>query len=175
MLYVNSRAAGVRARSYLRRCHVEGDVDFVFGRGTAVFDRCRIFSSTRAPDTDNGYVTAASTDVDNPYGLLFTGCSFTSDAPPGTVYLGRPWHPSNDPNAVGQTVVRNSWLGPHIAAAPWTDFGTWSWRDARYAEYRNCGPGAAVQADRPQLGDAEAADFTVAAYLAGPDGWAPQR
>jgi pectinesterase len=174
-LYLNSPAADVPARIYLRRCYVEGDVDFIFGRGTAAFDRCRIHALDRGSAPNNGYVTAPSTSITNPHGLLFVACAFTSDAPAASVHLGRPWHPSNDPNAIGQTIIRDSWLGAHVGPAPWSDFGTWSWRDARFAEYHNRGPGALVTPDRPQLTRAEAAGYTVAAYLAGADGWSPQR
>jgi pectinesterase len=174
-LYLNSTAADVPARIYLRRCYVEGDVDFIFGRGTAAFDRCRIHSLDRGTAPNNGYVTAPSTSITNPYGLLFAACAFTSDAPAASVYLGRPWHPSQDPNAIGQTVIRDSWLGAHVGPAPWSDFGTWSWRDARFAEYHNRGPGALVTPDRPQLTRAEARGYTLAAYLAGADAWSPQR
>lgn len=48
-----------------------------------------------------------------------------------------------------------------------------SWKDARFAEYRNSGPGATPSADRPQLGAADAMTRTVANYLKGTDGWAP--
>ncbi|WP_233413833.1 pectinesterase family protein [Nucisporomicrobium flavum] len=170
-LYLNSPAADVHARVSLRGCHVEGDVDFIFGRATAVLERCRIHSLSRGSTTNNGYVTAPSTDLGNPYGFLFAACAFTSDAPPASVFLGRPWHPSQDPDAVGQCVVRNSLLGAHIGPAPWSDFGTWPWRDARFAEYRNAGPGATVTPDRPQLTPEEAAALTPAAYLAG---WSPR-
>ncbi|GIF26059.1 pectinesterase [Actinoplanes tereljensis] len=172
-LYINSKAAGVVARAYFRDCYVEGDVDFIFGRATAVLDGCRIHSLNRG-STPNGYVTAPSTDITNPYGLLFHRCMLTSDAPAGTVFLGRPWHPSNDPNAIGQTIIRESWIGSHIGATPWSDFGTWPWQDARFGEFRNRGPGAAVTADRPQLSKAEADTYTVAAFLRGTDGWRPQ-
>jgi len=172
-LYVNSSAAGVIARAYFRECYVEGDVDFIFGRATAAFDRCRIHSLNRN-STPNGYVTAPSTDIANPYGLLFQRCMLTSDAPAGTVFLGRPWHPSNDPNAIGQTLIRDSWIGAHIGSLAWSDFGTWPWRDARLAEYNNRGPGAIASPDRPQLTDAEAAAYTMAAFLRGADGWRPQ-
>jgi pectinesterase len=172
-LYLNSPAADVNARIYLRRCHVEGDVDFIFGRGTAAFDRCRIHSLDRGSATNNGYVTAPSTSITNPYGFLFTHCAFTSDAPPASVYLGRPWHPSQDPGAIGQTVIRDSVLGAQFGPTPWSDFGTWPWRDARFAEFHNRGPGALVTPDRPQLTRAQAAGYTVAAYLAGADGWSP--
>ncbi|BEL08391.1 pectinesterase family protein [Actinoplanes sichuanensis] len=173
-LYVNSSAAGVIARVYLRDCYVEGDVDFIFGRATAVFDRCRVHSLNRGT-TPNGYVTAPSTDLTNPHGLLFDHCRFTSDAPAGTVLLGRPWHPSNDPNAIGQTVIRRSWIGTHIPDLAWSDFGTWPWREARFAEYRNYGPGALISENRPQLTDEQAAFNTIEAFLRGPDGWRPDR
>ncbi|MEU8660048.1 pectinesterase family protein [Actinoplanes philippinensis] len=173
-LYVNSSAAGVIARVYLRDCYVEGDVDFIFGRATAVFDRCRIHSLNRG-STPNGYVTAPSTDIGNPHGLLFDHCRFTSDAPAGTVFLGRPWHPSNDPNAIGQTIIRQSWIGTHIPDLAWSAFGTWPWEEARFAEYRNHGPGALVSANRPQLTDEQAASSTIEAFLRGPDGWKPER
>lgn len=173
-LYVNSSAAGVVARVYLRDSYVEGDVDFVFGRATAVFQRCRIHSLDRG-STPNGYVTAPSTDITNPYGLLFDRCRFTSDAAPGTVFLGRPWHPSQDPNAIGQTVIRESWIGAHIPDLAWSDFGTWPWEDARFREYRNFGPGAIVSANRPQLTAEEAAAYTADVFLRGSDGWHPQR
>jgi len=97
--------------------------------------------------------------------MLFAQCRFASDAPAGTVFLGRPWHPSNDPNAIGQTIIRDSWIGAHIGPAAWSDFGTWSWRDARFAEYRNTGPGALVTPDRPQLSPQEAVSYTPAAFL----------
>ena len=173
-LYVNSTAATVVARAYFRDCYVEGDVDFIFGRATAAFDRCRIHSLNR-DSTPAGYVTAPSTDVGNPHGLLFSRCALTSDAPPTSVFLGRPWHPSNDPNAIGQTIIRESSIGAHIGSTAWSDFGTWPWRDARFAEYRNVGPGAVASPDRTQLTDDEAATCTVATFLRGADDWSPDR
>jgi pectinesterase len=171
-LYVNTPDAATTSRVYLRKCYVEGDVDFIFGRATAVFDRCEIRSLDRGSTTNNGYVTAASTSIANPFGFLIVNSKLTSDAPPGTVFLGRPWHPSNDPNAIAQTVIRDSTIGAHIGPAPWTDFGTWSWRDARYFEFHNRGPGAAITADRPQLTADQAATATIAAYLGD---WNPVR
>ncbi|GAA0486809.1 pectinesterase [Paractinoplanes deccanensis] len=171
-LYVNSADAATVARAYFRDCYVEGDVDFIFGRATAVFERCRVHSLDRA-STPAGYVTAPSTSIGNPHGLLFARCRLTSDAPEGSVFLGRPWHPSNDPSAIGQTVIRESFLAAHIGATAWSDFGTWPWREARFAEYRNYGPGAIESPDRPQLSRAEAAEYTPAAFLRGADGWAP--
>lgn len=168
-----SSSTSTRTRAYFRACYVEGDVDFIFGRGTAVFDRCEIHSLSRGSSSNNGYVTAAATDIANPYGFLFSQCNLTSNAPAQTVYLGRPWHPSNDPNAIAQVVFRDSTLGGHIKSAPWTDMSGFSWKDARFFEYHNSGSGAGVNSNRPQLTDSQAPSYTPARYLAGSDGWNP--
>ncbi|WP_326556395.1 pectinesterase family protein [Micromonospora sp. NBC_01796] len=173
-LYPNSANASTIGRSYYRNCYVEGDVDFIFGRGTAVFDRCEIKALSRGSSSNNGYVTAPSTMISNTYGFLFVQCTLTTDsAAAQSVHLGRPWHPSGDVNAIGQVVFRDSVLGAHIKNSPWTDMSGFSWRDARFFEYRNSGPGATVTADRPQLTDAQAPNYTAPRYLAGPDGWNP--
>ncbi|MFI7436350.1 pectinesterase family protein [Micromonospora haikouensis] len=173
-LYHNSANSSTIGRAYFRNCYVEGDVDFIFGRGTGVFDRCEIRSLDRGSSSNNGYVTAPSTMIDNPFGFLFVGCTLTTDsAAAQSVHLGRPWHPSGDVNAIGQVVFRDSVLGAHVKDSPWTDMSGFSWKDARFFEYRNSGPGATVTADRPQLTDAQAPTYTAQRYLAGSDGWNP--
>jgi len=165
-LYANATAGRI-ARQYYRECHIEGDVDFIFGSATAVFDRCTIRVLGR------GWVTAASTAATSPRGFLIVRSRVETDGPLGSARLGRPWHPGGDLNAIAHVVVRDSWLGPAIAAAPWTDMSGFSWKAARFFEYRNTGPGAGSGASRPQLDAAVAASFTAAAYLAGADGWDP--
>ncbi|GAA4918639.1 pectinesterase family protein [Nesterenkonia rhizosphaerae] len=172
-LYANSPSAGVQARQYVTGSHVQGDVDFIFGRGTAVFDRCRIESLDRG-ESNNGYVTASSLDGSLPYGFLFDECEFVSEAARRTVHLGRPWHPGGDPSARPQVLVRRSWLGAHIQSDPWTDMSGFSWREARFFEHKNRGPGSQRSGERPQLPRELEDSHTVAAYLSGADGWAPQ-
>jgi pectinesterase len=160
-------------RAYFYKSYVEGDVDFIYGSGTSVFDNCEIFSSTRN-QSNNGYVTASATPGARTYGILIVNSRLTSDAAAGTVYLGRPWHPGGDTSADPQVLIRNSSLGAHIRTAqPWTDMSGFSWRDARLSEYRNTGAGATVNSNRPQLSDAAAANYTAQKYLAGTDGWNP--
>ncbi|MFH9066955.1 pectinesterase family protein [Streptomyces coeruleorubidus] len=161
------------SRVYVRDSYIEGDVDFVYGRATTVIERSVIRALSRGSDTNNGYITAASTWKGNPYGFLITRSKIVSDAPAGTFHLGRPWHPGGEPDAIGQVLIRDTELPAAVKASPWTDMGGFSWKDARFAEYRNHGPGATVTADRPQLSDEEARSRTVAAYLRGTDDWAP--
>ncbi|MEU8238346.1 pectinesterase family protein [Actinoplanes missouriensis] len=171
-----------RSRQYYVNSYIEGDVDYIFGAAGAVFDRVTLRSLDRGK-SDNGAITAPSTDKGSKYGFLFVDSKVVSDAAAGTVHLGRPWHPSADPDAIGSAVFVNTWLPAAIdAAAPWEDMATadssgtkvnFRWQDARFDEYRSIGPGATLNANRPQLTDKEAANATPAKYLAGSDGWSP--
>ncbi|BFV61231.1 hypothetical protein KCMC57_up63350 [Kitasatospora sp. CMC57] len=150
------------ARSYFRASYVEGTVDFVFGGGVAVFDRSEIHQ------LGGGYLTAASTPASRGYGFLFYRSDITGTGAPGTGSLGRPWRPD------AQVLYRESALGSFLTTAQaWSDMGGSLWRNARFSEYRNTGPGAVTGDGRPQLTDARAADYTPATYLAGSDGWNP--
>ncbi|WP_099905676.1 pectinesterase family protein [Streptomyces sp. TLI_171] len=153
------------ARVYAVGSYVEGTVDFVYGGGVAVFDNCRIHEKR----TTGGPITAASTPAARTYGFLFYR-STVDGTTAGTTQLGRPWRQD------AQVVYRESVLSDAVATAkPWTDMSTSTWQKARYFEYRNTGAGATVNANRPQLTDAQAAAYTPQKYLAGADGWNPVR
>jgi pectinesterase/pectate lyase len=171
-LYADTAAVGTVGRQYFRNCSISGDVDFLFGRATAVFDRATITALDRGSNP-NGYLTAASTRRTNPYGFLITGSRVVSSAANASFNLGRPWHPGGDVDAIAQVVVRDTVLPAAIKPAPWTDMSGFSWKDARFFEYRNTGPGAGAGTDRPQLSATQAAMFTAQWYLAGSDGWNP--
>ena len=173
-LLVNTPNAQTASRQFFVDTYAEGDVDFIFGRATAVFQHCSIESLDRGSSSNNGYVTAGSINQRFQYGYLFDECRFESRAARRTVHLGRPWHPSGDPAAIAQVLVKDSYLGEHIKESPWTDMSGFSWRDARFHEFRNSGPGAARSADRPQMTNEQAASFTASHYLRGQDWWQPQ-
>ncbi|WP_103339126.1 pectinesterase family protein [Amycolatopsis sp. CA-126428] len=172
-LYADTAAVGTAGRQYYRNCAISGDVDFMFGRATAVFDRATITALDRGSSSNNGFLTAASTRRSNPYGFLITGSKVVSSAAGASFYLGRPWHPSGDVDAIAQVLIRETALPAAIKPAPWTDMSGFSWKDARFSEYRNTGPGAGTGADRPQLPAAQAGNYTAQKYLAGGDGWNP--
>ncbi|WP_257138893.1 pectinesterase family protein [Streptomyces sp. rh34] len=173
-LYADSLAVTAFARQYYRDCYVEGDVDFVFGRATAVFDHCHFRALTRTDlsSAPYGYVFAPSTAGANPYGFLVLRSRVTSTAPDAHYKLARPWVPSSDLTAHPMLTVRDSRLGPGIdARAPYATMSAgFPWQDQRFAEHRNTGPGArvTVPANRPQLSAAEARAHT-------PDRWLDAR
>jgi pectate lyase len=163
------------SRVYIRDSYIEGDVDFIYGRATTVIESSVIKALDRRSTTNNGWITAASTWKENPYGFLITNSRIISDAPVNSVHLGRPWHPGNNPDAIAQVLIRDTELPAAIKTSPWSDMGGFSWKDARFSEYHNFGPGSAITLDRPQMSDADAARHTISDYLSGTDGWAPYR
>jgi len=147
-----------------------------------VFDRCEIHSKS------GGFVTAASTPQDHPYGFVFLNCRLTGeptswsnpwpdpDSPSGRAgtpkaFLGRPWRP------YASVTFLNCEMGDHIQPEGWNNWGkSENETTARYAEYNSTGPGANPEsrvAWSRQLTQEEADKITVEAVLAGPDGWNP--
>ncbi|MFC6087334.1 pectinesterase family protein, partial [Sphaerisporangium aureirubrum] len=169
-LYADTVSLAEFARQYYRYCYVEGDVDFVFGRGTAVFDRCELRMLWRDVSfTPYGYVFAPSTAAANPHGFLAVRCAIGGEAAIGSYGLARPWRPSSDLTAVPMLTVRETWLGDAInPIAPYVDMSSgYHWQDARFGEYRNFGPGAEVPLpeNRPQLTPEQAAERTARTHL----------
>jgi pectinesterase len=170
-LYADSTALTAFARQYFSHCYVKGDVDFVFGRATAVFGHCRFHSLNRTDLSGGpyGFVFAPSTARSNPHGYLVVRCRITSEAPDGYYKLARPWVPSSDPTAWPSLTVRETWIGPGIdAAAPYADMrDDYPWQEQRFAEYRNRGPGAAIviPQNRPQLTPQEEGEYAPGTYL----------
>ncbi|WP_437829973.1 pectinesterase family protein [Sorangium sp. So ce1153] len=165
-LYVKTPNAGTVSRAYFKGCHVEGDVDFIFGRGTFVLDGCTIKYLTARQGATGGYIVAPSTDARNEHGILVIDSDLTAEAgtPNGLVYLGRAWdegqsdlttYAANVASGVypnGHAVIRNSTLGAHIRADdPWhastvsrpysSTAGTYPAN--RFHEHANTGPGSA--------------------------------
>jgi len=137
--------AGSGKRTYVRNSFIQGDVDFIFGDMTAVFDACEIrYTNAR---TSTGVIAAPSHVLGNK-GFLFKGGSFTTTGGSNSVSLARQW-PQNG-STTGQMIVREVALGGHIKmTAPWADWNTsnrvnyGSAGNRRLAEYANTGTGAA--------------------------------
>ncbi|MFV0255004.1 MAG: pectinesterase family protein, partial [Erysipelotrichaceae bacterium] len=117
-------------------CLIRGDIDFIFGSASAYFKRCEIFSQD-IEQYPNGYIVAPSTATGQKYGYVFDNCNFTSNAPNGTVYLGRPWRHD------AKTVLVECNIGPHIHPSGFDDWGkTESYDRFEFIEYNCMGLGA---------------------------------
>jgi pectin methylesterase-like acyl-CoA thioesterase len=146
--------------------YISGDVDFLCGSGTAVFDRDTIDILGHP----GGTVSAPDTGLEQPYGYLITGSRIVNSAgnlAAGQYYLGRPWQHTGVATPVGQITIRGTYLPAAINAGQWQNWSSppFPWQDARFYEYQNTGPGSAAAADVPQLTAAQAANYTAGAYL----------
>jgi len=159
--------ADSNGRNYFRNCYIEGHVDFIFGKSTAVFESCEIHSKGA------GYLTAASTEQQVPFGYVFFNCKLTADAcvQKASVFLGRPWRP------YAATAFINCEMGKQIKPEGW-----FNWKKperektSRYAEAGSTGPGGDMSQRVPwakTLTPDEAQSPTVKNILAGTDGWVP--
>ncbi|WP_185966760.1 pectinesterase family protein [Clostridium sp. HBUAS56017] len=164
-LYVNKN------KQYFYNCFIQGDVDFIFGAATAVFENCEINSVEREGVTPKGYVAAPSTLVDTSYGFLFLNSKLTSNIDDaGSVYLGRPWHPSSVKTQVKSSVVyKNCEMGKHISEEGWSQMNGQLPKDNFMCEYGSTGEGAKSNAIRKVLSDVEASEFTKEKVFAGWD------
>jgi len=152
--------------------YISGEVDFLCGSGTAVFDHDTIDILGHP----GGTVSAPDTGLEQPYGYLIISSRIINS--PGNLaaasyYLGRPWQHTGVTSPVGQITIRDTYLPAAINPEQWQNWTSppFPWQDARFYEYQNTGPGSAVNASVPQLTAAQAAQYTVASYLGG---WWPK-
>jgi pectinesterase len=175
---------GNAGRHYFRRCVIAGHVDFIFGAGTVVFDDCDIVSLDRGSPTDNGYITAPSTDATTPYGMVFYKSRLKKESPsmaPRSVALGRPWHPSATPAAVSSAIYLECWMDDHISPKGWDHMSSVDsatkvryWFEpgsARFLEYRSTGPGAVESPTRRVMSEGDARTYARTRVLGG---WRPE-
>lgn len=158
VLFTNSE----KSRQYYTECYIEGSTDFIFGSATAWFDKCHIHSKK------NSHITAASTPKQNKYGYIFNECIFTADTAFTKVSLGRPWRP------YASVTYLRCYLDRHILPQGWDNWkNPENEKTARYAEYKNYGPGANT-AQRfgwtKQLTDEEAREYNWQNIF---KGWVP--
>ena len=156
-----------RGRQYFEDCYIAGHVDFIFGAATAWFERCRIHCLGK------GYITAASTPMDQPYGFIFSHCQISGETPEVRAFLGRPWR------IHASTIYLNCEMSDVVQPTGWNDWNKpETHQTARYAEFHSTGPGANPKQRAPwakQLTKTEAKAITVEKVLRGSDGWNPRK
>ena len=157
-------------RQYFTECYIEGNVDFIFGDGKAVFEGCEIRSTAHSI----GYITAqGKNSAGQDSAFVFQRCKLTAAPGVDNVWLGRPWRP------YASVVFLNTEMGAHINAAGWREWHpeeTHYMETVSYGEFQNSGPGAHAkerEAHTKKLTAAEAAQYDARRFLAGADGWDP--
>ncbi|AOR63282.1 pectinesterase PemB [Pectobacterium wasabiae] len=117
------------SRAYIKDSYIEGDVDYVFGRATAVFDRVH-FHTVSSREAKDIHVFAPDSIPWTQYGFLAVSCRFTGDEGfngERKAKLGRAWdqgarqtgyQPGQTAN--GQLVIRDSTIdASYDREQPW--------------------------------------------------------
>jgi pectinesterase len=155
-----------RGRQYFEDCYVEGHVDFIFGGATAFFERCHIHALR------NGYITAASTPVEQPHGFVFARAQITGEAGVRT-YLGRPWRD------FARVTFINTAMSEVVRAEGWHDWDhPERQKTTHFSEFNSSGPGAVAAGRVSWTAPLTAADvmkLSARDVLKGADDWDPAR
>lgn len=77
----------INGQMYFKDCYIEGDTDYIWGTGTAYFDKCQMRSLTTC-----GYVFQPRTP-NGSTGLVAADCNFTAPRGIRNCYLGRMFEP----------------------------------------------------------------------------------
>ena len=120
-------------RQYYSNSYITGNVDYVFGNATAVFEKTKFHNLGGNGGTITAQKRSASSET--------TGFVLNSDIIDGaianSIYLGRPWGP------YARVVVMNSQINSDITPDGWRNWSTAGYsRTAYFAEYNNNGSGS---------------------------------
>ncbi|MGN1319376.1 MAG: pectinesterase family protein [Lachnospirales bacterium] len=130
-LYIGGK---VTNHVYFKNCLVQGNTDYIFGSGNAVFDGCELRFGGYTDNATGGYITAGrSNGYDGYLGYLFRACSITnaSDTLSSSGYFGRPWDPNADITFLNCTVPSSS----TITSAGWTEMSGVKPEQAKFKEF----------------------------------------
>jgi len=113
-------------RVYVTNCYVEGDVDFIWGQGTTVFDHCEIKA------LHSGYYVQSRNSGERA-GYIFLNCRLTSAPDVEKCYLAR-IDGARFPHS--QVAFINCQMGPHILPVGWQVTGTTNYAGIRFEEFQ---------------------------------------
>jgi len=106
--------SGTADRHYVRDCHIEGAVDYIYGAGEVLVENSTLYNVR-----SGSVIVAPSHKEGTKWGYVFLNCTVDGNtgAADGGQLLGRPWH--NWPIAV----YVNTTMNIDIAPEGWTDMG----------------------------------------------------
>ncbi|GMI98896.1 hypothetical protein like AT2G47280 [Hibiscus trionum] len=158
----------VEGRHYFYGCYIEGGIDFIFGSGQSIYERCQVNLTLGkyAPEYPYGYITAQGRNSSyDPSGFVFKSCEFTGS---GKTYLGRAYGPYS------RVIIYRSVLSDLIIPAGWD---AWYYvhqeYNFMYVEHGCIGAGADTSGRVPwmtKLRTAQLNEFVNLSYI-DKDGW----
>ncbi|MED6194079.1 hypothetical protein PIB30_025328, partial [Stylosanthes scabra] len=125
-----------QGRHYYKLCTIQGAIDFIFGAGQSLFERCSISVIGGALEAGFvGYITAQGrTNPNDSNGFVFKNCNVFGN---GTTFLGRPWRP------YARVLFYNTSMSNVVQPSGWEPWKFFQHENhITFAEYGNFGPGS---------------------------------
>ncbi|WOG82129.1 hypothetical protein DCAR_0101291 [Daucus carota subsp. sativus] len=171
-------------RQFYKSCHIEGNVDFIFGNSASVFQDCTILIRPRQLKPEKGSTNAVTAhgriDPAQSAGFVFHNCLingteeymqyYNSNPKVYKNFLGRPW------KEFSRTVFIDCVLEALITPQgwmPWT--GDFALKTLYYGEFNSSGAGANVSARVPwsnQIPANHVGSYSVQNFIQGNE-WIP--
>ncbi|KAJ6908325.1 hypothetical protein NC651_018680 [Populus alba x Populus x berolinensis] len=138
-------------RQFYKSCHIEGNVDFIFGNSAAIFQDCQILIRPRQEKPEKGENNAVTahgrTDPAQSTGFVFQNCLINGTEEYMALYrskpsvhknfLGRPW------KEFSRTVFIHCNLEALLTPQGWMPWsGDFALKTLYYGEFENSGPGS---------------------------------
>ncbi|GAV57874.1 Pectinesterase domain-containing protein/PMEI domain-containing protein [Cephalotus follicularis] len=172
-------------RQFYKSCHIQGNVDFIFGNSATIFQDCQLLVSPRQLVPEKGETNAITahgrTDPAQSTGFVFRNCSINGTEEYMKLYrskplvhknfLGRPW------KEYSRTVFTNCNLEALINPNGWNPWmGDFALKTLYYGEFKNSGPGSDVSKRVPwssQIPAEHVDTYSVHNFIQG-DQWIPK-
>ncbi|KAJ7955591.1 Pectinesterase [Quillaja saponaria] len=123
-----------QGRHYYERCTIQGAVDFIFGAGQSIFERCSISVNGNELGSLAGFITAQGrTNPNDGNGFVFKDCHVFGT---GSAYLGRPWRD------YARVLFYKSNFSSIVQPEGWEVTHNFDENKLTFAEYGCFGPGA---------------------------------
>ncbi|KAF1867328.1 hypothetical protein Lal_00049757 [Lupinus albus] len=138
-------------RQFYKSCHIQGNVDFIFGNSAAVFQDCVILVRPRQENPEKGESNAITahgrSDPAQATGFVFHNCLingtdkylalYHSNPNVHKNFLGRPWR------LYSRTVFIHSTMDAIVAPQGWLPWKEdFALKTLYYGEFENSGPGS---------------------------------
>lgn len=168
-LYIGGK---VTNHVYFKNCLVQGNTDYIFGSGNAVFDGCELRFGGYTDTATGGYITAGRSNNYAGYlGYLFRACSITNadGTKASSGYFGRPWDANADITFLNCTVPATD----TITAAGWNEMSGVKPDQAKFKEFgTTLADGTAIDVSKRVAGTvlADASGIVATDYFGG---WTP--
>jgi pectin methylesterase-like acyl-CoA thioesterase len=128
-LYTGNSAINI----YFKNCFIEGNTDYIFGDGNAVFDNSILNFTGYSDQSSGGYITAAKPGESTKFGYLFRDSivTWTEGKQQAPGFFGRPW----GQDAKVKFLDTKLQDGSMIAPAGWTSMSSSTPEKAGFYEY----------------------------------------